>query len=121
DTLLNNENFYRTTFADYVLFYSVQESVCYRIEEIIGNAAQLAVDTFRRPVAVYTESNYSEMFFPLLNTDIFHQATEGSEATLLMSMILQITSNNHCVTFEFTRKTKKILWTRPSMLLREYA
>ena len=108
DTLLNNEGFYRTTFGDYVLFNSVKKIVCYGIEEIIGSktiqwplfydteaesltvkaprsnwfispdAAQLAADTFRRLVAVYTESNYSEMFFPLLNTDVFHRTTEGS-------------------------------------------
>ncbi|RCH91770.1 hypothetical protein CU098_001640, partial [Rhizopus stolonifer] len=60
---------------------------------ISPDAAQLAADTFRRPVAVYTESNYSEMFFPLLNTDVFHRTTEGSEATLPMPMILQITED----------------------------
>ncbi|KAG1444512.1 hypothetical protein G6F56_010269 [Rhizopus delemar] len=138
DTLLNNESFYWTTFGDYILFNSVKESVCYGIEEIVGSktiqwslfydteaesltvkaprsnwfispdAVQLAADTFRLPVAIYTENNYSEMFFPLLNTDVFHRAAEGSEATLPMSMILQISGNNHWVTFKSTRKIKKM-------------
>ncbi|ORE00745.1 hypothetical protein BCV72DRAFT_237414, partial [Rhizopus microsporus var. microsporus] len=86
DTLPQNSDFYINAFLDYILCDNPKNSVCYAIEEEIGNkeinwskvyicfqqkvivsapfscwffapgCAHLSADTFRRPIAVYPEN-----------------------------------------------------------------
>lgn len=88
DVLLSNEEFYRTSFGQYMTFEELKTVVCFGLEEVVGSdviswslfynemydqtivsapsdcwfytsgCTQLAADTFRRPVAAYAERQF---------------------------------------------------------------
>lgn len=140
DVLLKNERYYKNTFADFMEYDESKRRVCYGIEEKIGSqliadnivgapevyyfsipgCAQLAADTFGRPVATYVEQQFSKnspgtTFFPFLNKMEFQK-----EKKKPMLLIMQRVNGNHFVTF-IMRRSVKMVWPLPSPSMYSYA
>ena len=153
DVLLKNAEFYRESFSDFIEYDRLKKVVCFGIEEIVesttinwslfvdssgqkevfapsncwfysAGCTQLAADTFRRPVAAYSDVKYENndpvIFFPFLNTSHYHITNEGSDAYSPMPIILQNIGDNHWITFKIKRSIK-MLWPRPHSRFWEYA
>lgn len=136
DTLIKNKTFYKEHMSNYFLYGETLDVVSYGLEKEVGSkiirseifvrgvtapreyyfsspdCAQLAADTFLRPIAVFLSESVKEdpaTFFPLI--------TYKNEEYILKEkpqpLIIQHVNGNHWITLSM-RRARKMTWPLPS-------